>query len=393
MILAGTSYSTHKTASEAAHAAAAGAMKKSGAASAADIAIFFASAKYRRHYDEILEVIGHVTGAKTLVGASGHGILTEETEIERHTGIGVMVMQSDSLSSASFLVTDLQENNLRAGEAVAHQLRKRIQAELLLLFPDPFSFQSPLFFDGFENTCGYVPIIGGAAAGDSRETKTYQMEGRRVAYDAVCGLALGGNFRFETGITRSCRPFGEALQITRATGNAIYEIDGRPAYDILLESISHIEFPDPDQIFQNVFLGLPLKNFQTDFVSDHYLVRHIMGVNAKKGMLTCTSPVLEGEFVTFTFRDPGLARQDLRLVLKDLQERLAPSKPALGFYFNCCARGENLYGKQGEDMALIRQHFPNVPIVGFFSYGEIAPVDHVNHLHHHSGILTLIAER
>lgn len=391
MILAGTSYSKHKTAVEAAKIAAAGALEKSGAIQA-DIAIFFSSAKYRRYYGDILDTIRGVTGAKTIVGASGCGIVTDETEIERH-GIAVMVIQSDSINAASFLVQNLQENNFQAGEDAAKILAERLQAELLLLFPDPFSFQSPLFFDGFENTYGYVPMIGGAAAEDSRETKTYQMESGRVAFDAVSGLALGGNFRFETGITRSCRPFGDALRITRADGNAIYEIDGRPAYDILLESISHIEFRDPEQIFQNIFLGLPLKNFQTDFSSDHYLVRHILGVNAKKGMLTCTSPVLEGEFVTFTFRDPELARQDMRLMLQDVRERIAPSKPALGFYFNCCARGQMLYGKAGEDAALIREYFPNVPIIGFFTYGEIAPVDHVNHLHHHSGILTLLAEK
>lgn len=392
MILSGTSYSTHKTAIEAAREAASGAMKKSGA-SQADAVLFFASAKYRKHYSSILETIRHVTGAKTVVGASGCGILTEETEVERHTGIGVLVLKSDSIDTASFLVPNLQESSLRAGENAAQIIKERIQAELILLFPDPFSFQSPLFFDGFENAYGYVPMIGGAAAEDSRETKTYQMEGHQVSYDAVCGLALGGKFRFETGITHSCRPFGEALKITRADGNAIYEIDGRPAYDILLESISHIEFPDPDQIFQNIFLGLPLKNFQTDFSSDQYLVRNIMGVNAKKGVLTCTSPVLEGEFVTFTFRNPDLARQDLRLMLQDLKERLAPFKPAMGFYFNCCARGQNLYGKQGEDVAIIREYFPNVPVVGFFTYGELAPIDHVNHLHHHSGVLTLLAEK
>ena len=392
MISAGTSYSKHKSALIAARTAAAEALKKSSAAKA-DIAVFFASAKYRRHYEAILEIIKTTTGATSIVGASACGILTEDTEIERQASIGIMVIASDQLTHESFLVSDLQENSFLAGETVGRFLREKIQAELLLLFPDPFSFQSPLFFDGLENTCGYLPIIGGAAAEDGREIKTYQMEGGRTAFDAVSGIAFGGKFRFETGITRSCRPFGEPLRVTRADGHSIYEMDGRPAYDILLESISHIEFRDPNQIFQNIFLGLPMKNFQTDFTSDHYLVRHIMGVNAKKGMLTCTSPVLEGEFVTFTFRDPNLARQDLRLTLEDLQGRLGDSKPALGFYFNCCARGENLYGQPGEDVALIRQYFPGVPLLGFFTYGEMAPVDHVNHLHHHSGVLTLIAEK
>ena len=117
-----------------------------------------------------------------------------------------------------------------------------------------------------------------------------------------------------------------------------------------------------------------------------------MGVNVKKGMLTCVTPVEEGEFVTFTVRDPNFARQDLTMTLEDLKLRLSPSAPSFGLYFNCCARGRSLYGEANQDIALIKSHFPNLPLIGFFTYGEIAPVDHVNHLHHYAGVLTLFAE-
>lgn len=391
MIKAGTGYSKSRSGEEAARAAAENALKKAGIRQA-DIAIVFASTRYRRSYQTILNKIKTVTGARSVVGASGHGILTEETEIERQNGIGVMVISSDQLSAESFLIGDLQENNVIAGEKAARFLREKIQPKLLMLFPDPFSFVSPLFFDGFENAYGYVPMIGGAAAEEGKESKTYQFEDEKAAFDSVAGLALGGDFHFETGITRSCRPFGEPLRVTKSEGHTIYEMDGRPAYDILLESISNIEFENPNDVFKNIFIGVPLKNFQTDFSGDHYLVRNIMGVNAKKGMFTCTSPVEEGEFITFTFRDPNLARHDFRNTLEDLRARMEGSKPVMGFYFNCCARGELLYGTHGQDVALIREYFPGLPVLGFFSFGELAPVDHVNHMHHQAGVLTLIAE-
>lgn len=392
MLKAGTGYSKHRNAKEAARTAAQAALQKAGRLRA-ETAVVFASTRYRRHYHEILAEIQKVTGAKNLAGASGSGILTEETEIERQSGIAVMVIDGDELQTASFLVPNLQENNLLAGEKTARILREAsFPAKLLLLLADPFSFISPLFFDGFEHTHGYLPIIGGAAAEEGRESKTYQFEGGRSAFDAAAGLVFGGRFRFETGLTRSCRPFGEPLRVTRSDGQAIYEMDGRPAYDILLESISHIGFEEPRDILKNIFLGLPTRNFQTDFSDNHYLVRHIMGMNAKKGSLTCTSPVEEGEYITFTYRNPSLAKQDLKLMLEDLRERLSPSQPALGFYFNCCARGEELYGNPGEDAALIREYFPGVPVIGFFGFGEIAPLDHVNHMHHHSGVLTFLTE-
>jgi small ligand-binding sensory domain FIST len=171
-------------------------------------------------------------------------------------------------------------------------------------------------------------------------------------------------------------------------GNTIYEMDGRPAYDMLQESMAHIECDHPEQMTQQIFLGVPLKSFQTDFVTSPYLVRDILGMNAKKGMLTCPGPISEGEFVTFAIQDPAYARRNMEEMLEDLRDRILPDKPAFGFYFNSCTRGKNLYGKPNVDTGLIRSYFPDTPLIGFFSYGEIAPVDFVNHLHHHAGVLT-----
>jgi len=235
-------------------------------------------------------------------------------------------------------------------------------------------------------------MVGALSSEDGQEEKTYQLHNGRAAYDSISALTMSGAMRFEVGITRSCRPFGEPIRITRAEGNIIYEMDGRPAYDILLESMSEIDFKNPDQILQRVFLGLPLKSFQTDFSESHYLIRNIMGVNAKKGLLTCITPVEEGDFVTFAVRDASLARQDFIATLKDLKQRMQPSQASFGLYFNCCARGQALYGKPDEDIKLIHHYFPGMPLAGFFAYGEIAPVDHINILHHHTGVLMLVAE-
>jgi small ligand-binding sensory domain FIST len=80
-------------------------------------------------------------------------------------------------------------------------------------------------------------------------------------------------------------------------------------------------------------------------------------------------------------------------MLDDLAGRLNGQKPSFGLYFNCCARGELLFGQPGNDIQMIRNRFPGVPLLGFFAYGEIAPVDHVNHLHHHSGILHFVCSQ
>ncbi len=403
MIRVATSYSGHRVAEKAAETAAVRALAKAGISQSSDVAIVFATANYRRKYPEMMKKIKQVTGAAHVVGASGFGVITEEIETENEPCVAIMVLASEEIEAASFLVKNLQEGNSHAGETLGGMIAMGgLQPELLLLFPDAFSFQNHLFFDGLENTFGYLPMVGGSAAEDGHAGKSFQMENDTVAFDAVSGLALSGAFRAEIGITQSCQPFGEPFQVTRSDGNMIYEMDGRPAYDIFLESLSQIESSEvgralggenPDEVFQKVFLGVPLTSFQTDFSKSRYLIRNIMGVNAKKGILACVSPVEQGEFITFAVRDAERARQDMRRMLEDLHHRLVPGEARFGFYFNCCARGESLYGRSDEDITMIREFFPNVPIIGFFAYGEIAPVDHVNHLHHYSGVLTLVTDK
>jgi small ligand-binding sensory domain FIST len=217
--------------------------------------------------------------------------------------------------------------------------------------------------------------------------------GERASFDSGSGVAFGKNLEFEIGLTQSCQPLGEPLQVSRSQGNMIFEIDGRPAYDIFLELITQLHFEDTREVFHRLFLGLPLTSFQTEFNRSRYLVRNIMGVNARKGMVACASEVEQGDYVTFALRDPLRAKEDLVLMLEDLKGRADGRTPAFGLYFDCCARGTSLYGTPGEDTTLIREYFPNLPLAGFFTFGEIAPVEYVNHLHHYSGVLSLAFEK
>ena len=392
MIRAGTAYSKSKDPLKAAVDAAQQALAKAGLDHCRTV-FLMATAEHRRHYPQMAQEVRRITRADHLIGTGAYGVLTESAELEKQHGVAVLVLHSDEIECSSFSVTDLQENNFKAGEKAAALLAKSgFYPSSLMLFADPFSFQNHVFFDGFESISHYLPILGGLSSENGKEEKTFQFSGSRVGFDSVSAFAMGGKIRTETGLARSCHPFGDPMRITRAEGNLIYEMEGRPAYDMLLESISQVPISDTEQILHQVFLGIPVRSFQTDFTNSPYLIRNIMGINPKKGLLTCIAPIEEGEFVTFAFQDPEFAKQNLREMLEELRFRMLPNKPAFGFYFNSCARGRNLYKQPDVDTQMIREFFPEVPVIGFSSYGELAPVDFVNHLHHYSGVLTLVAE-
>ena len=132
MIQAGTGYSGNRVAEKAAEMAGRAALEKAGITKA-DTVIFFASSSYRKHYDSLIQKIKEVTGAENVVGASGQGILTDEIEIERKPGVGLLAIAGE-LNAASFLIPNLQESNLRAGETHFHSALVAILSDIWLEF-------------------------------------------------------------------------------------------------------------------------------------------------------------------------------------------------------------------------------------------------------------------
>lgn len=390
MIRAGSGFSEQKSFEEAALEAVTEALE-SGGLSKADLLLLFATLEETSSWPRVFKKLKSLAGTPLITGTSACGVLTDAVEIEQCPGVSVLALQGLRDGFFPFLISNLQESNFQAGGSLATLLATSgIEPSVSLIFPDAFSFQHGPFFDAFESEIPFSSLlVGGCSSAKEGEQKTFQWLGERISLDSVAGVAFGKDLDLEVGITQSCQPLGDPLRITRSQGNVIYEIDGRPAYDIFLELITQLRFDNSREIFHRLFLGLPLTSFQTEFGRARYLIRNITGVNAKKGVLACASHVEEGDYVTFALRDPGRARQDLLLMLEDLKDRAEDRRPVFGFYFNCCARGTALYGTAGEDIALIRDYFPGVPLAGFFTFGEIAPIDSVNHLHHYSGVLTL----
>ena len=96
--------------------------------------------------------------------------------------------------------------------------------------------------------------------------------------------------------------------------------------------------------------------------------------------------------LSVAMRDGQRAREDLGQMLRRQCEALGRKKPAFGIYFNCCARGNSLYGIPGIDSAYIRQALGEVPLIGMFGGYELAPLGRANHLFAYTGVLALIGE-
>ena len=115
-----------------------------------------------------------------------------------------------------------------------------------------------------------------------------------------------------------------------------------------------------------------------------YMVRNLLGIDPVRGWLAIGNEVQAGDRVMFVRRDPKSAEEDLVATLKNLKNRL-PGPPRGGVYFSCVARGPNMFGDEGKELSLIREHLGDLPLVGFYGNGEISN----NRLYGYTGVLAL----
>jgi small ligand-binding sensory domain FIST len=118
-----------------------------------------------------------------------------------------------------------------------------------------------------------------------------------------------------------------------------------------------------------------------------YLVRNVMGFATEENAFAIPVQPKPGDRIALAIREPEAAREDLKAMLADLG-----GSPALGLYFDCCARGESFFGISGLEAAYLEQAFGTAPIAGMFGSCEIGPIGGSAELLTYTGVLALLDE-
>ncbi|MCH7605115.1 FIST C-terminal domain-containing protein, partial [Patescibacteria group bacterium] len=109
---------------------------------------------------------------------------------------------------------------------------------------------------------------------------------------------------------------------------------------------------------------------------DEYLIRDPITVD-DKGAITCAAEIPEGSEIRLMIgsKEKAIeAAQDAaKKLMRDFEEQ--KSKPKLILMFNCIAR-EKLFGRAANDeiQAVMEIIGKDVPLLGFYTYGEQAPI-------------------
>jgi len=188
-------------------------------------------------------------------------------------------------------------------------------------------------------------------------------------------------------------PIGGKREVTRSKGNVIYEIDGKPAVEVLKEYLpEHALIEDRDWMHYAVSLALCFKapSYMKD---EEYVVLGVPGVRMADGSITVQMEVPEGTSLWFSSRDKEKISTRFDRMARHIKEQLGDEKPKLVLQFECATRGKLLFREQEKQKIL--RHFrrsvdPDVPWAGFYTIGEIGPVEEHNDRHLYTSVVLAI---
>jgi len=392
MIHAGVGLSTEKDTERASCEATETALAQAGI-DTADLAIVFASTDHGPLYSRLLRTVKETARATHVVGCSAGGVLTSDGELERTPGVAVLTVQADAFSASRFFIPQLRGRGREIGNEVATLARSAAGPNsLLVVFPDTYNFNSGAFFGGLHEAAPEIPVVGGGASEDGTLGETFQLCGDAVSNDALCGVLLSGRFHHTIGIAQACQPISPVHTVTKSQQNLILELDGRPAFEAFAAVVRQPLIEDLRRAAAFVFVGLPVDSERQRIARGEYVVRNIIGFDPRQGIVAVADEIRQGQKIVFTLRDGSASREDLKVTLEAQAQLWGEQKPSFGLYFNCLGRGRGLYGLPDLDTAYIKQYLGDIPILGFFTGCEIAPIQQQLSLHQYSGVLVLIGE-
>ena len=175
------------------------------------------------------------------------------------------------------------------------------------------------------------------------------------------------------------KPIGTEKVITKAVGNWVYEIDNKPAAEMVLKYLGLNLSPEEAEIFNPSGMGIAfsvMRNIGTP------VIRGVGMFNWKDKSISVLGSIHEGDKVRFTLPPDFEVIEEVKFNAEKIQQNEMPEADAL-LMFSCIGRLTQFGPLAGNEIEGVRNAF-NVPMAGFFTYGEYGRVRNGNNEFHNN---------
>ncbi len=359
--------------------------------------------------EDLLKGIRTVLGVQTpVLGGSAIGIITNDSISYDDNPAGIIVIENDDLQIQVAVAEGLDQDEKAAGQNLVRQLSLEEKDNLLLFYdsiqkppannsPPILNSSTPLL-QGIEDESDInIPVIGAGTLGDYGFSPTIQFTGDSVKSQCATAVVLRGDFSADVKIMHGCSPKdGVYHTITKIKGSVIYEIDNRPAVEVINDIYGNDDWQKQVPV-KRLTIGVNYgEKFWNDFAEQDYVNRLIVGALPDKAGIVIFEADLEiGTEFQFMLRDPNKmiasARRNTETLVQEIKSN--GKTPLWGLYINCAGRSamfsEILEEEAKEVQNVLNRN--NIPLFGFYSGVEIAPFLNKNRGLDWTGVLAIFS--
>jgi hypothetical protein len=348
-----------------------------------DVAIVFASLEY--HLDCVYNGVKDVIGDVLLIGCSSAGEFTNK-EVGTKSVV-VSLISSDShkffVSSAKDVKENTYEKTLECTQKFPSSVEGFENISYVVLH-DGLIARGEKIIDCLTNIVGSEGVFSGGAAGDDLAFKaTYVMHNEKVLNNAMAIMMIASKNKVGLGVNHGHVPVSEELEVTKSKENILYNINGRPAWDVWKEQVKeHVKekegididtVTEPGKVSEILLkyeMGLNLGN-------GRYKVRIPLSANLEDGSINFAVEIFEGARFNIMYSEKQKQIDSAKLATQNALDNFHNQngddvKIAGALVFDCVCRGLILQDQFKDAVQNISNTLgTNVPLAGFETYGEI----------------------
>ncbi len=350
-------------------------------------AVLFASVHFLGSARALVAAVAEETGPLPLIGCVSEGVAGGAREVE--SGPAVSLWLAADLGPVETFAMEFVRTS--SGGAFGGYRFGPDAAGIHLMICDPFTFPAADLLAHLNQHVPGAMVMGGMASGGLRRQESRLFLDDRVLPRGAVGAYLPAA-EVHPLVAQGCRPVGDPYTTTRADGNLIFELGGRPPLARLRELAAALPVRERELLAEGAHVGMVINEYQAERRQGDFLIRGIIGADPESGAIAVGEEVEVGQTVQFHVRDARSADEDLRRMLERECTALGDRRAAGALLFTCNGRGSRMFAEPDHDAGLVAEMLGGIPLAGFFCAGELGPVGGQNFLHTFTASIALFPE-
>jgi hypothetical protein len=318
-----------------------------------------------------IEGIRNIIPEAPLAGGSpGWGSITNKGVEDE--GVVVMALSFEKIKIGVEYAEGVIEDPQKAGEILGKKLLKKgTPPKFLVIFTAVVGgMPADPFLSSLKKKLGNNLDVIGGGTGDEMILKSsgYQFCNEKVLTKSIVGVGFWGDFSVSLKARHGWEPLGIPMRVTKGKNNLVSEIDGRPAIEIFKKYFSEEEIKDPN-FFSGKGEGFL---YPLGIISEgkEIVIRQIIG-STEKGELICANFLPQKATIRLMQAQVDKISETAKEVGNYISSQLGIKEPQLIFIFDCVTRRALLIPDYQKEINSFKEIVGDVPIFGYYSYGEI----------------------